>query len=513
MSIRIILLVLVLTACAQAMNADTLWVRRFQAPNVTGSAATDNVVDPQGNIYVTGHVQSPDLWYGGFLTIKYNTGGDALWTRIYGDTTSVCSGTVGKAIALDLSGNVFVAGEMFCNIVDQYFAFGLVKYNPNGDTIWTRQFMGLAQFQSGQVTGMITGPDGQPCIVGMATDGIEGEVDIFVVKYTVDGDTAWVRKYNGTANGADQANAIAGDSAGNIYIVGTAVDLSQDNNIVTIKYHADGTTAWSRIFNGESNLADYGDDIAVDNAGNVYVSGQTRTTGGGAKMLTLKYTSTGDLEWAGTYGTTAGGFDRGRALTVDDNGNVFVTGHKFAVVKYLPNGDTAWTRKPGSEIVGAAANDIMIDSQGGVIAVGDAAFAGEMGYGYELFVRRFSSDGELSWQRVHHAVTDTSVGYPDRAEVVALAASGDIVVSGITNDFSTLAMTTLRLRPITASGDADGNGIITISDAVYIINYIFSSGPAPQPPLAADADCNGIITISDAVYLINYIFSGGPAPC
>ena len=513
MSIRIILLVLVLTACAQAMNADTLWVRRFQAPNVTGSAATDNVVDPQGNIYVTGHVQSPDLWYGGFLTIKYNTGGDALWTRIYGDTTSVCSGTVGKAIALDLSGNVFVAGEMFCNIVDQYFAFGLVKYNSDGDTIWTRQFMGLEQFQSGQVTGMITDPDGQPCIVGMATDGIEGEVDIFVVKYTADGDTAWVRKYNGTANGADQASAIAGDSAGNIYIVGTAVDLSQDNNIVTLKYLSDGSLAWAQVFNGESNLADYGDDIAVDNAGNVYVSGQTRTTGGGAKMLTLKYTSTGDLEWAGTYGTTAGGFDRGRALTVDDNGNVFVTGHKFAVVKYLPNGDTAWTRKPGSEIVGAAANDIMIDSQGGVIAVGDAAFAGEMGYGYELFVRRFSSDAELSWQRVHHAVTDTSVGYPDRAEVVALAASGDIVVSGITNDFSTLAMTTLRLRPITTSGDADGNGIITISDAVYIINYIFSSGPAPQPPLAADADCNGIITISDAVYLTNYIFSGGPAPC
>ena len=59
-------------------------------------------------------------------------------------------------------------------------------------------------------------------------------------------------------------------------------------------------------------------------------------------------------------------------------------------------------------------------------------------------------------------------------------------------------------------GDADGNLIITISDAVYIINYIFSGGPTP---CNGDADCNCIITISDAVYLINYIFSGGPAPC
>ena len=63
------------------------------------------------------------------------------------------------------------------------------------------------------------------------------------------------------------------------------------------------------------------------------------------------------------------------------------------------------------------------------------------------------------------------------------------------------------------SGDADNNGIITISDAVFLINYIFSGGPAPCPPRNGDADCNTITTISDAVYLINYIFAGGPAPC
>ncbi len=63
------------------------------------------------------------------------------------------------------------------------------------------------------------------------------------------------------------------------------------------------------------------------------------------------------------------------------------------------------------------------------------------------------------------------------------------------------------------SGDADNGGVITISDAVYLINYIFSGGPAPCPPRNGDADCSGAVTISDAVYLINYIFAGGPAPC
>lgn len=63
-------------------------------------------------------------------------------------------------------------------------------------------------------------------------------------------------------------------------------------------------------------------------------------------------------------------------------------------------------------------------------------------------------------------------------------------------------------------GDADFSGMVNISDAVYLISYIFAGGPAPHPiKLVGDADCNGAITISDAVYLINYIFAGGPAPC
>lgn len=61
-------------------------------------------------------------------------------------------------------------------------------------------------------------------------------------------------------------------------------------------------------------------------------------------------------------------------------------------------------------------------------------------------------------------------------------------------------------------GDADGNDIVTISDAVYLISYIFAGGPGPSPSAAGDADCSLIISIGDAVYLISYIFAGGPAP-
>jgi uncharacterized protein (TIGR02145 family) len=61
-------------------------------------------------------------------------------------------------------------------------------------------------------------------------------------------------------------------------------------------------------------------------------------------------------------------------------------------------------------------------------------------------------------------------------------------------------------------GDADANGMVNISDAVYLVGFIFAGGPAPNPEAAGDVDGNGFVNISDAVYLIAYIFGGGPEP-
>lgn len=67
--------------------------------------------------------------------------------------------------------------------------------------------------------------------------------------------------------------------------------------------------------------------------------------------------------------------------------------------------------------------------------------------------------------------------------------------------------------PAYTCGDANGDASVNISDAVYLIGYIFSHGPAPNPLAAGDANCDVTVNISDAVYLIAYIFSHGPAPC
>lgn len=77
--------------------------------------------------------------------------------------------------------------------------------------------------------------------------------------------------------------------------------------------------------------------------------------------------------------------------------------------------------------------------------------------------------------------------------------------SGFWQDFSDSS-------PSCLCGDANGTGSINISDAVFVINYIFAGGAAPNPICLGDANGTGGVNISDAVYIINFIFAGGPSP-
>jgi hypothetical protein len=61
-------------------------------------------------------------------------------------------------------------------------------------------------------------------------------------------------------------------------------------------------------------------------------------------------------------------------------------------------------------------------------------------------------------------------------------------------------------------GDANGDGVINAADVVYLINYLYISGPAPNPLQAGDVNSDGVINASDVVYLINYLFISGPPP-
>lgn len=63
------------------------------------------------------------------------------------------------------------------------------------------------------------------------------------------------------------------------------------------------------------------------------------------------------------------------------------------------------------------------------------------------------------------------------------------------------------------AGDVDGDNTVSISDAVFMINWIFAGGIAPKPIVSADVNCDGLSSVSDVVHIVNYIFGGGAPPC
>jgi hypothetical protein len=66
---------------------------------------------------------------------------------------------------------------------------------------------------------------------------------------------------------------------------------------------------------------------------------------------------------------------------------------------------------------------------------------------------------------------------------------------------------------VAACGDTNDDQAVNVSDAVYIINYVFAGGAAPYPYESGDTNCDYSVNISDAVWIINYIFVGGKSPC
>jgi hypothetical protein len=115
----------------------------------------------------------------------------------------------------------------------------------------------------------------------------------------------------------------------------------------------------------------------------------------------------------------------------------------------------------------------------------------------------------IGWQKQSLLVND-HVTPTDQVKIRFDAADeggGSVVEAGI-DDFEVFYVECES----TNFGDANGDGDINVADAVFLINYIFKGGPAPDPLAAGDANCDGQANVGDAVYLINFVFKGGPPP-
>ena len=61
-------------------------------------------------------------------------------------------------------------------------------------------------------------------------------------------------------------------------------------------------------------------------------------------------------------------------------------------------------------------------------------------------------------------------------------------------------------------GEVNGDGLVDVADAQYILNHLFADGPAPTVEEAGDVNGDINIDIADPVFLLNYLFNSGPPP-
>jgi hypothetical protein len=59
-------------------------------------------------------------------------------------------------------------------------------------------------------------------------------------------------------------------------------------------------------------------------------------------------------------------------------------------------------------------------------------------------------------------------------------------------------------------GDVNGDGKIDVNDVFYLVDTLYSGGPAPIG--SGDVNGDGVVNSADVFYLVNYLFAGGPAP-
>jgi hypothetical protein len=316
-------------------DGDTAWVRHYNGPWTGFEEAFDLFVDDSGYVYVTGESRAaPGHFPGDWATVKYDSNGDTVWARRWPDSTL---DNRAYAIAVDDSGYVYVAGGSLRGAETQADII-VIRYYPNGDTVWLREYDGPAS--AGDIPaygGIAVDESGNVYLTGRRDGGQIGIGDYVTIKYNPNGDTAWVRGYSGAGNGTDYAHSIAIDGSGNVYVTGCSDGGGTTGfDFATIKYQSNGDTAWIRRYNGPGNGSDSATAIVVDEGGNVYVTGTSYTDSSqGHDCITIRYNPDGTTAWVETYNGPDSGYDGGRSIALKDSNNVCVTGLSWGGASYL----------------------------------------------------------------------------------------------------------------------------------------------------------------------------------
>ncbi|MCS6806389.1 MAG: SBBP repeat-containing protein [Acidobacteriota bacterium] len=329
---------------------------------------------------------------------------------------------IASSIVVDAAGYAYITGSVSDGSSHDYLT---TKYDPTGVPVWSVRYDGPSH---GDDTASAVAVDaaGHVYVTGTSQN------DYATVKYDANGVQQWVARYNGTGNDLDMATAIAVDAAGNVYVTGLSVAPRVSKDYVTIKYNAAGVQQWVARYNGPGDDLDKAFDLAIDEAGNVYVSGFSIGAGTARDFATIKYSADGVQQWVARYNGPGNGADEVTALAVDQLGNVYVTGYSVGVnsssdyttIKYRPDGTQVWiARYNGPDNGIDAATALTLDAAGNVYVTGASQGVGTF---EDYATVKYSADGVQQWVARYNGPGNDA----DTPSSIVVDARGQVYVTG-----------------------------------------------------------------------------------
>lgn len=254
------------------------WAKQFNGNN-TGTnipnAMTVNGIS--GNIYLTGYIstlnQGKDI-----VILKYNRNGSLIWQKIINGSYN--SDDIGNSISTDSDENVYFTGSVTIG-ANNNTDFITSKYNSAGDSLWSVNYSGASG--GTDISRAVTVDNlGNSFVTGESYSG-SGSVtnEIATICYSSSGIIKWISKYNNNNNCCDHIPvSLASDQKGNIIVSGKSTGISNFNDFIVLKYNnISGTQSGVYRYRFQGTNDNDVKSIAIDKNGSCYLTGLISSTG------------------------------------------------------------------------------------------------------------------------------------------------------------------------------------------------------------------------------------------